>query len=293
MAAIRNIYLPALGLALAASSAAAAVRVDFEGLTTANSTGVRADAAITDFYNGGSSKAPGTATPVAAGPSAGIGVIFGADALVTETSAGGNGGQSSVFGLTRNLLLGDGTLLSNSAALGRGVAYVLGADVMSLSVPGGFNDGLSFFFNALGDMTVSLLRADGSLLVSEDFTFSSTVLCPALESSCQWNAASLPFSGTAFGVQFSGAAGAFALDNITFGSLDPLTTLPGGGNGGGNGNGNGGGGNGGGGDPYIPGGGDGVPVHPIPEPSTYALMALGLGLVAWMSRRRLAASRTA
>lgn len=29
-----------------------------------------------------------------------------------------------------------------------------------------------------------------------------------------------------------------------------------------------------------------VPVIPVPEPSTYALMGLGLGLVAWMARRR-------
>ncbi|MCE2658003.1 MAG: PEP-CTERM sorting domain-containing protein [Rubrivivax sp.] len=32
--------------------------------------------------------------------------------------------------------------------------------------------------------------------------------------------------------------------------------------------------------------GDGPPVAPIPEPSTYALMALGLAAVAWQSKRR-------
>lgn len=289
MAAFRNIFGPALGLVIAAGTAQAAVRVDFEGLTPSVS-GVRADAAISDFYNGGSSKVPGTASPVAAGATQGIGVVFDANALVTETAAGGNGGTSSVFGLTRNLLLENGSLLTGSSALGTAAAYTNG-DAITLTLAGGFNDGLSFFFNALSDLTVSLLRADGSVLLSEQITFASTALCPITESSCQWNAASLPFVGTAFGVRFAGAAAGFALDNITFGSLDPLSALPGsgtggsGGTGGTGGSGGTGGGTGGGGVPGI-GDGGGIPVAPIPEPSTYAMMVLGLGLVGWMAHRR-------
>lgn len=42
---------------------------------------------------------------------------------------------------------------------------------------------------------------------------------------------------------------------------------------------------------FVPGGGGGwsaSPVAPIPEPSTYALMALGLAVIGWVSRRKIA-----
>ncbi|MBL8329627.1 MAG: PEPxxWA-CTERM sorting domain-containing protein [Rubrivivax sp.] len=265
MASISKILLTALSSAALASTAAAAVRVDFEGLTQ-NVGGLRADVAISDFYAGGSSKVPGTATSVTPGPSVALGVVFDGASLVTESTA--VGGETSVFGLTRNLLLGDGSTIANSAALGTGVAYSGTADSMTLLFGAGFNDGLSFFFNSTADLTVSLLALNGSTLVSEDFTFSGTTLCPIAQSACQWNAASLDFVGTAFGVRFSGAAGGFALDNITLGSLDPFGDLP-----------------------VVPD--PGGPVHPIPEPSTYAMMILGLGLVAWAARRRRAPAVTA
>jgi PEP-CTERM motif len=46
-------------------------------------------------------------------------------------------------------------------------------------------------------------------------------------------------------------------------------------------------------DPGVPGTGGGVvPIAtPVPEPSTYAMMALGFGLVAWAARRRRQAKR--
>jgi hypothetical protein len=43
--------------------------------------------------------------------------------------------------------------------------------------------------------------------------------------------------------------------------------------------------------PGVPGvPGVGVPVTPVPEPETYALLGLGLGLVAWVARRRRSAA---
>ncbi len=288
MASHRKTLLAALLAFPALGWAADPVRMDFEGLTQ-NVGGLRADVAVSDFYNRGSSKVPGSNTVVVNGPATSLGVVFGSGALVTETNAGGNGGQSSVFGLTRNLLLENGSVLSNSSALGRGVLYSGAADFLTLTFASGFNLGLSFFFNSGSDLSVSVLLQDGSALTTADFTLSNTVLCPTGQSRCEWNAASLPFSGTAYGVRFSGAAGDFALDNITLGSLDALTPFPvvdPGGNGGNNG-GNNGGGTGG----VIDNGGGGV--APIPEPSTYAMMALGLGLVVWAARRRRSPAATA
>jgi hypothetical protein len=259
----KTMIFGALVLAAPLALAADPVRIDFEGTTT-NVGSLRDDVAVSDFYAGGSSKVPGTALDVAFGATPGIGAVFNSATLVTETSAGGNGGATGVFGATRTLLLEDGTTVANSPALGNAVAYSGLSSFITLSFAAGFDTALSFFFNAASDVTVSVLRQDGSLLFSEDFTFSSTALCPSGESRCAWNAASLSFSGMAYGVSFFGVPGDFAIDNLTLGQTDPLGPL-------------GGGGGGGGGPP---------PVTPIPEPSTYALMGAGLGLVAWMARRR-------
>lgn len=290
----QNVVVAAALLAQSMAFAADPVRMDFEGLTTSVS-GLRADVAVSDFYNGGSSKVPGTSTAVVAGAVPGIGANFSSSAWVTETSAGGNGGTSSVFGTTRNLLLENGSTIANSTALGNGVLYSPTADSVSLTFAAGFSTGVSFFFNSASDLTVSILSNTGTTLVSEDFSFASSALCPTGQSRCEWNAASLGFTGTAFGVSFSGVRGTFALDNVTLGQLDPLAALTSGGNGG-NGGGSGGGNTGGGGTgggtdpgvpPVVPGGGGGV-ITPIPEPSTYALMALGLVAVGWATRRRTA-----
>jgi hypothetical protein len=265
----KTTILGALALAAPLALAADPVRITFEGLTQ-NVGGFRDDVAVSDFYAGGSSKVPGSAISVTFGALPGLGVSFSPNTLVTETAAGGNNGRAESFGATRSLLLENGTALPSSAALGNAVAFSGTSSFITLTFTAGFSSGLSFFFNAASDLTVSILRQDGSVITSDDFTFSSTTLCPGVETRCAWNAASLAFTGTAFGVTFAGLPSDFAIDNVTLGQLDPFGPL------------NNGGGNNGGGDD----GGGVVPVTPIPEPSTYALMALGLGLVAWMARRR-------
>lgn len=261
----KTLFFGALVLAAPLALAADPVRIDFEG-TTQSVGGLRDDVAVSDFYAGGSSKVPGTALSVAFGATPGLGAVFNSSTLVTETAAGGNGGTSTVFGQTRSLLLENGTTLANSTALGNGVAYSGLSSFITLSFAPGFTNALSFFFSAASDVTVSVLRLNGSVLVSDDFTFSSSTLCPTGESRCAWNAASLSFTGTAYGVSFFGVPGDFAIDNLTLGQADPLGPLSGGGT-----------------EPPI--------ITPIPEPSTYALMALGLGVVGWMARRRKAATR--
>jgi PEP-CTERM motif len=282
---------------------AAPVRMDFEGLTRAAEDGTKANVLVGDFYQGGSSLSISTGAAVAAGPLPSLGVSFSASATVTETSLGGNGGMTSAFGATRNLLLPNGTSLLNSAALGTGVVYGDGVSFVDVSFAEGFSSGLSFFFNTLSDLNVAVLRQDGTALASADFRLPSTGLCPTGQSRCEWNAATLEFSGTAYGVRFAGTQGDFALDNITLGQLDPLGALvTGGGSGGGSsgggssgggssGGGSSGGGSSGGGssggDPNPPPG----PVTPIPEPGTYLLMAMGLAWVVWATRQ--ARARTA
>ena len=65
---------------------------------------------------------------------------------------------------------------------------------------------------------------------------------------CIWTPITVSFSGTAKSVAFEGATGFVSVDNISFSSD--------------------------------------VPVVSVPEPSTYAMMALGLvGLAAWSRRR--------
>lgn len=266
---------------------AAPVRVDFEGLSPAAEDGTKSNVRVGTFYDGGSSLSIATGASVAAGPLPSLGVTFSASATVTETSLGGNGGMTSAFGLTRNLLLPDGTSLLNSAALGTGVVYGDGVSFVDVSFAEGFSSGLSFFFNTLSDLNVAVLRQDGTALASADFRLPSTGLCPTGQSRCEWNAATLEFSGTAYGVRFAGTQGDFALDNVTLGQLDPLGALITGGSGGGDSGGGTGGGSGGG-----TGGGTGgnpggtpTPVTPVPEPGTYLLMALGLGWVVWATRQ--------
>jgi len=276
MAMSKSSLIPLLLALPLGAMAAGPVRVDFEGLTV-DVGGTRNDAAVSDFYNGGSSKDPGTAAPLVTGPLPALGVVFDNNAIVTESAA--NGGLSSGFGLTRDLVLENGTTLPASAALGTGAAYAANATFLTLTFAAGFNDGLSFFYNANSDLQVSVQTGGGW---SSDVTFSSTGLCAGAEPRCRWVAASLPTAATAFGVRFSGTD--FALDNITLGQFDPYGPVidNGGGNGGG---GNGGGGNGGGDGGNGGGGVTPPPVELIPEPSTYALMALGLGLVAFAARR--------
>jgi PEP-CTERM motif len=294
MARSNNYKFAAMALAVALISptawSAAPVRLDFEGLSPLVN-GERPNVLVGTYYSGGSSSSVVDGAAVAAGVTPSLGVSFSEGAVAAETALGGNGGLVSVFGTTRNLLLTSGTSVLGSAALGTGVVFARSLNPESLvgqinlGFTEGFTTGLSFFFNALSDVNVSVLSRDGTSMASADFRLPSTGLCPTGQSRCEWNAATLAFEGTAYGVLFEGTAGDFALDNITLGQLDPLGALVTGGSGTGggtSGGGTSGGGTGTGETPTTPT----TPVTPIPEPSTYALMALGLAWVAWVTRRQ-------
>lgn len=258
------------------------VRLDLEGLTVL-SGGIREDVAVSDFYNGGSSKVPGSTAPVVSGPSPRLGVVFSSNALAAETSQGGRGGQHAVFGQARDLTLEDGSVLAASTALGFGALVSGGMDYISLAYEFGFDNGLSFFFNSDTDLRVSVFSNTGSLLASEDLRLSGSggsCSAGAAGTRCSWVAASVPFLGTAYGVVISGLSGDFALDNITLGMLDPLGAIP---------------------TPSTPPGPvtpvvppvvpvtpPPTPITPIPEPGTYGMMALGVAGVWWAARRRRA-----
>lgn len=244
---------------------AATVQLQFEGLTAPDASGTRADVVVDNYYNGGSSKNALTNAPVQTGPN--LGVVFSGAAIATESLVD-NQGQGDSFRRTRTLLLAGGAT-EQSDELGTGALYATGASpgasaTLTMTVAGGFNDALSFFYNAgqSGGLTVTVSSVlNGATLSSSDSFLDVPGCLESQNSRCIWAAASLSFQGMATSVTFSGVAFDFLIDNITFGSLSPRTiavTPP----------------------PVEP------PTNPIPEPSTYALMLLGLAGLGVVARRR-------
>ena len=137
------------------------------------------------------------------------------------------------------------------------IMFFLNANNAVLNYAAGFTTGFSFFYTSSTAATVNVydgLNATGNLLGSLDLTAQHTDNCVGDPSGtfCNWTAVGVAFGGTAMSIDFGGTANQTGFDNITFGSNVP-----------------------------------GVPA--IPEPSTYALMALGLAGVGFAARRRKAA----
>lgn len=118
----------------------------------------------------------------------------------------------------------------------------------------GFGVGVSFAYSADASVTVSLFNADGKLILSRELTPSIVGSDCAGQNDryfCKWQQESIDLKGAE--VRSFKFEGLVAVDNLTFGSLTPFA---------------------------------GEVLTPIPEPSTYALMALGLAGVAAAARRR-------
>lgn len=163
----------------------------------------------------------------------------------------------SVFAFEAILNNGTGNFTSpNALALGTGALGLLevGAARLHLLPGNSFNNGFSFYYASIGlaNLVVTALDANDGIL--GEFTFSGSQSCAANEGAfCQWSQGGNEFLsfGAVAQLVFSGQG--VLIDNITIGSFDPSTR----------------------------------PVtQPIPEPSTYALMALGLTAVGLAARRR-------
>jgi hypothetical protein len=133
------------------------------------------------------------------------------------------------------------------------IVFFLSGSAATMNVAAGFTTGFSFFYSAFQDAFVNVydgLNGTGNLLatlnLSTNFNNGGCVGDPTGQA-CHWDAVGVTFLGTAHSVDFGGVANQAGFDNITLGSA-------------------------------IAGG--------VPEPSIWALMIGGFGLVGTALRRR-------
>ena len=173
-------------------------------------------------------------------------VVFNDSALAYRSIAEGNG--TGNFG-PRYLDTQSGPLLT-----GLGIAALaFTVDTPVLNYASGFGAGFSFYYASQGTVTVTLYSGlDGTGSIVGSGSFLRTPTCDLDDNSnCAWALAALSVNGTARSVKLDGIARQTLFDNVTFGSRTPI---------------------------------DGV--VPVPEPTAYALMAVGLLGVGLATRRR-------
>jgi len=131
------------------------------------------------------------------------------------------------------------------------VMFFLDANNAILNALNGFDTGFSFYYSSSTAATVTVwdgLDGTGNLLGSIDLVAQGFDNCGGDPTGafCNWTPIGVAFAGTAMSINFGGTANYTGYDNITFGADVPV----------------------------------------IPEPSTYALMALGLAGIGLATRRR-------
>jgi len=236
------------GLMAAALPASAAFTLDFEGIADS--------ARINGFYNGG--------TDSAGNMGVNYGVLFGTNSLAAiDRDAGGNGN------------------FENEPSPSTAMFFLTGSAVLNYSP--GFTGGFSFYYSSEKNAVVNVydgLNASGNVVGTILLEPQSSRNCNTANNNdfCNWTQTGVTFSSLAKSIDFGGTVNLIGYDNMKFGVdtpqvppvIPPVIPPINGGSG-----------------PIIPpGGNNGGVVNPIPEPSTYALMLLGLAAMAIVARRR-------
>lgn len=179
-------------LMLSANVNAAVILLDFEG--------VGSQAAINNFYNGG--------TDSQGNRGVNYGIAFGSNALALKESD-----PSANF--------------SREPSAETTMFFLTGSAVLNYAP--GFDTGFSFFYSTTqftGVVNVYAgLNATGSLLGTINLAALGAGPDPANPFS-NWVVGSLAFSGIAKSIDFGGTVNQVGYDNITFGSVTPLATVP-------------------------------------------------------------------
>lgn len=167
---------------------ASIIVLDFEGVGN--------NAAIEDFYNGGTDSLGNSGTD--------YGVEFGSDTLgIIDSDAGGTGNIANEPSADTVMFFLTGTAVLNYAA--------------------GFETGFSFFYSSstVADIFVyDGLNGTGNLLATLSLSAQHTDGCVGDPAGifCNWTTVGATFAGTALSVDFGGTANFTAYDDITFGT---------------------------------------------------------------------------
>lgn len=183
------------------------------------------------------------------------------DALLDDAQVGdyynGNGGPSygTVFTgdsrAVKSIDFGGNGNFAGQPSGENALYFVTSTVVVDVAI--GFENALSFAYTG-NAANIKVFGKVGNTFVT---LFSSDLTAPPNcddgdHDNCNWSIYSVEFSGVAYRLEFGGQPNKTLYDNITFGYKDPIGILP----------------------------------PPVPEPSTYGLMLLGLAGLGAVARRR-------